>query len=91
MIDWRIMLEKYKWAKLRIGQWKINYNRERVDSSGKQTMVERSIMNRVFTIDRQIGMMLYGRVNPGTILDANYYLGIYSGGRSSDVSKMTTI
>ena len=39
-------------------------------------MVERSIMNRVFTIDRQVGrMMLYGRVNPGTILDTNYYLG----------------
>ena len=48
LIDWRIMLEKYKWAKLRIGQWKINYSRERVDSSGKQTMVERSIMNRIF-------------------------------------------
>ena len=79
LIDWRIMLEKFKWAKLRIGQWKINYSRERVDSSGKQTMVERSIMNRVFTIDRQMGMMLYGRVNPGTILDANYYLGIFSG------------
>ena len=79
LIDWRIMLEKFKWLKLRIGQWKINYSRERVDSSGKQTMVERSIMNRVFTIDRQVGMMLYGRVNPGTILDANYYLGIYSG------------
>ena len=80
MIDWRIMLEKYPWAKLRIGQWKINYNRERVDSSGKQTMVERSIMNRIFTIDRQIGVMVYGRVNPGTIIDANYYLGIFSGG-----------
>ena len=79
LIDWRIMLEKYKWAKLRIGQWKINYSRERVDSSGKQTMVERSIMNRVFTIDRQMGMMLYSRVNPGTIVDANYYLGIFTG------------
>ncbi len=80
LIDWRIMLEKYPWAKLRIGQWKINYNRERVDSSGKQTMVERSIMNRVFTIDRQIGAMLYGRVNPGTPVDMNYYLGVFSGG-----------
>ena len=79
LIDWRIMLEKYKWAKLRIGQWKINYSRERVDSSGKQTMVERSIMNRIFTIDRQIGAMLYGRVNPGTPVDVNYYLGVYSG------------
>ena len=80
LIDWRIMLERFKWAKLRIGQWKIDYSRERVDSSGKQTMVERSIMNRVFTLDRQIGAMLYGRVNPGTPIDANYYLGIFSGG-----------
>lgn len=80
MIDWRIMLEKYQWAKLRIGQWKINYSRERVDSSGKQTMVERSIMNRIFTLDRQIGVMVYGRVNPGTLFDTNYYLGIFSGG-----------
>ena len=79
LIDWRLMLEKFKWAKLRIGQWKIDYSRERVDSSGKQTMVERSIMNRVFTLDRQMGMMVYGRVNPGTILDANYYLGIFTG------------
>ena len=91
LIDWRIMLEKFKWAKLRVGQWKINYSRERVDSSGKQTMVERSIMNRVFTLDRQMGMMLYGRVNPGTILDANYYLGIFSGagrGVSNDDDNM---
>ena len=79
LIDWRIMLEKYTWAKLRIGQWKINYSRERVDSSGKQTMVERSIMNRIFTIDRQIGAMLYGRVNPGTPVDMNSHLGVYSG------------
>ncbi len=79
LIDWRLMLEKYQWLKLRVGQWKINYSRERVDSSGKQTMVERSIMNRVFTLDRQMGMMVYGRVNPGTVLDANYYLGIFTG------------
>lgn len=86
LIDWRIMLEKFKWAKLRIGQWKINYSRERVDSSGKQTMVERSIMNRVFTIDRQIGAMLYGRVNPGTPIDMNYYLGVYSGSGRGNAS-----
>ena len=86
LIDWRLMLEKYPWLKLRVGQWKINYSRERVDSSGKQTMVERSIMNRVFTLDRQVGMMVYGRVNPGTILDTNYYLGIYSGSGRATVN-----
>ncbi len=80
LIDWRITLDKYPWAKLRLGQWKINYNRERVDSSGKQTFVERSIVNRVFTIDRQIGVMAYGRLNPGTLADMNYYAGVFSGG-----------
>ena len=79
LIDWRIMLSKYKWAQLRIGQWKINYNRERVDSSGKQTFVERSIVNRVFTIDRQVGAMLYGHVLPGTAFDSWYYAGVFTG------------
>ena len=32
LIDWRIDLSKFKWLQLRVGQWKINYNRERVDS-----------------------------------------------------------
>ena len=80
LLDWRISLEKYPWAKLRLGQWKINYNHERVDSSGQQTFVERSIVNRVFTLDRQIGVMLYGRLNPGTPADMNYYAGVWSGG-----------
>ncbi len=80
LIDWRITLDKYPWAGLRIGQWKIDYNRERVDSSGKQTFVERSIVNRPFTIDRQIGAMLSGRLNPGTPADVNYYAGVFSGG-----------
>ena len=32
-----------------------DYNRERVDSSGKQQLVERSISNYWFTVDRQPG------------------------------------
>ena len=50
VIDWRIDIAKYKKIALRVGQWKIDYNRERVDSSGRQQFVERSIVNRVFTI-----------------------------------------
>ncbi len=79
LLDWRIMLEKYKFAQLRIGQWKINYNRERVDSSGKQQFVERSIVNNPFTIDRQMGVMLHGHVFPGTMADGWYYVGVYTG------------
>ncbi len=79
VLDWRITLEKYKALQIRLGQWKINYNRERVDSSGKQTMVERSISNSVFTIDRQMGILVMGRLFPGKAYDMNYYAGIFNG------------
>lgn len=79
LIDWRIMIERYKWLQLRLGQWKVNYNRERVDSSGKQQFVERSIVNNEFTIDRQVGAMLYGHLMPGTLADSWYYVGVFTG------------
>lgn len=91
LIDWRIDLAKYKWATLRVGQWKINYNRERVDSSGKQQFVERSIVNNVFTIDRQMGVMLNGHLAPGTFADSRYYIGVWTGsgrGEANDDDNM---
>ena len=91
LLDWRIMFEKYTWLQLRIGQWKINYNRERVDSSGKQQFVERSIVNRVFTVDRQVGAMIYGHLAPGTLFDSWYYAGVWTGsgrGEANDDDNM---
>ncbi len=83
VIDWRIDVQPYEWFGFRVGQWKINYNRERVDSSGRQQFVERSIVNEVFTIDRQVGLLLKGRLNKGTAADMRYYVGIFNGeGRS---------
>ncbi|MEC4673739.1 MAG: porin [Nitrospirota bacterium] len=79
LITWRFTLDKYKWAQLRIGQWKVNYNRERVDSSGKQQFVERSIVNTVFTLDRQMGAMLMGHLAPGTFADSWYHVGVLTG------------
>ena len=91
LIDWRIDLSKFKWLQLRVGQWKINYNRERVDSSGKQQFVERSIVNNTFTIDRQVGAMVYGHLAPGTFADSRYYAGVYTGsgrGEANDDANM---
>ena len=91
LIDWRIDLSKFKWLQLRVGQWKINYNRERVDSSGKQQFVERSIVTNTFTIDRQVGAMLYGHLAPGTFLDSRYYVGVWNGsgrGEANDDANM---
>ena len=79
VIDWRIDIAKYKWASLRVGQWKIDLNRERVDSSGRQQFVERSIVNRIFTIDRQVGVQLRGHLFEGTPADLRYWAGVFTG------------
>lgn len=79
VIDWRITLDKWDWAALRVGQWKIDFNRERVDSSGRQQFVERSIVNRIFTIDRQMGVQLRGHLFKGTPADMRYYAGVFTG------------
>ena len=53
LLDFRLMFEKFSWFKVKIGQWKVQYNRERIISSGKQQTAERSILTREFTVDRQ--------------------------------------
>ncbi|MCW5784374.1 MAG: hypothetical protein KIT39_13770 [Nitrospirales bacterium] len=91
LIDWRISLEKFKFLSLQLGQWKVDYNRERRDSSGAQQFVERSIVNEIFTIDRQVGAMLYGHVAPGTAFDSRYYAGVFTGsgrGEANDDANM---
>jgi phosphate-selective porin OprO and OprP len=79
LLDWRVDVAKYKWAKLRVGQWKINYNRERVDSAANQQFVDRSIVNAPFTLDRQIGAMLYGDLFAGTPAYLIYNVGVFTG------------
>lgn len=79
VIDWRIDLDKYKQIGMRVGQWKIDYNRERVDSSGRQQFVERSIVNRIFTIDRQVGVNVHGHLFEGTPADMRYAFGVFTG------------
>jgi len=79
LIDWRITGQPYEQLGFRLGQWKIDYNRERVDSSGRQQFVERSIVNRQFTIDRQMGAQVRGRFFKETPADFRYYAGVFTG------------
>ena len=91
LLDWRIDLAKYQAFTIRVGQWKVNYNRERVDSSGKQTFVERSIVTGPFTIDRQMGVLAMGRMFPGKMYDFRYYAGVFTGsgrGEANDDDNM---
>ena len=87
LLDWRIDVAKWDWATLRLGQWKVDLNRERVDSSGRQQFVERSIANRAFTIDRQMGVQLRGHLFEETPADMRYWVGAFTGegrGNSND-------
>ena len=79
VIDWRADIAKWDWGGIRVGQWKVDLNRERVDSSGRQQFVERSIVNRVFTIDRQVGIQLRGRAFRDTRADLRYWVGAFNG------------
>ena len=83
VIDYRIDFAKWDPLAFRVGQWKIDLNRERVDSSGRQQFVERSIVNRQFTIDRQLGAQVKGHLFKNTAADMRYWAGIFNGeGRS---------
>lgn len=79
LLDLRITVSPKPWLRFRVGQWKIDYNRERVDSSGRQQLVDRSIANREVTADRQVGLAVFGRLFPGTMADLYYTAGVFTG------------
>ncbi len=86
-IDYGFKIEKYKALSFKIGQWKLEYSRERSISSGKQHLVDRSIVNKMVTIDRHNAAAIYGRLNENTLSDINYWVGIGSGtGRGDSLS-----
>jgi len=74
-----ITVSKYKALQFKVGQWKIEYNTERYISSGKQQLVDRSVSNRYFTLDRQIGVMLLGDLFTGTLASSTYNIGVFNG------------
>jgi phosphate-selective porin OprO/OprP len=88
LLDLRASYKFSDWLNVRIGQWKSDYNRERIDSSGKQQFVERSVVTPWFTIDRQQGVSVSGRVGKGKSWDTSYWVerlsGAGRGGSHSD-------
>lgn len=90
--DLSLTIDKYKWAQVRVGRGKVSYNNERVASSGSQQFVNRSIVNDVFTVDRQQGIEIKGNLFPGSWYDITYYAGAFTGmgigERNNDDSNM---
>jgi len=78
MLDFRFTAKTSNALQMRVGQWKVPYNRERVDSSGKQQFAERSIANDPFTLDRPQGAAVFGRLGEGGIFDSWYNVGVFS-------------
>ena len=72
-------VEKWKGFNVMIGQYKAPFNRERVISSAEETMIERSIVNRAFTIDRQLGSTFYGNFGAESVANFSYWASVYTG------------
>ncbi len=79
LLDFRVQIEKLPYLKLRVGQWKTRYTRERVISSGKQQGLDRSLINSIFTIDRQQGISLYGNIAGKGAVNFNYWASLLMG------------
>lgn len=79
LLDFRIMIERWEWMNFKFGQWKVEFSRERFISSGEQQLVERSLINRAFTVDRQQGVTIYGHLRGGGIADFNYWAAVLTG------------
>lgn len=88
LIDLRATYEFSERFNVRVGQWKGEFNRERVDSSGAQQFAERSISTPWFTIDRQQGIVASGRLARDSFIDSSYWFGWLSGaGRGGNLSE----
>jgi phosphate-selective porin OprO and OprP len=66
-----------EWLRVRAGWWKIEHLLERMQSSGSQQLVDRSILDRWFTLGRQVGLQVNGRVGGARHLGGTYYLGAF--------------
>lgn len=77
--DLSLTVDKYKWAQVRVGRGKVSYNNERVTSSGNQQFVNRSIVNDIFTVDRQQGIEVKGNLFADKWYDLTYYVGAFTG------------
>ena len=81
-----VAFEKYDSLSAKLGQWKVEYSRERSVSSGGQQMMDRSIINRIFTLDRQMGASIYGHIDNGGAANFNYWAGMFNGSGRGDYS-----
>ncbi len=76
LLDFYVDFTHLRDLQLRIGQYKVPSNRQRVISSGNLQLVDRSLLNSEFTLDRDMGFDLRSRDFLGLDM-LRYYLGMY--------------
>lgn len=84
LLDFWGMYSFHKSFKVMVGQYKARYNTERVISSGKQETLDRSILTRPFTIDRQTGITFLGNLAGRGALNFSYWAAVFSGTGQGD-------
>jgi phosphate-selective porin OprO/OprP len=84
LLDFYFQFNQIENLSFRVGQYKVPYSRQRVVSSGDLRMVDRSIVNSEFNLDRDIGFDFRSENFLG--LDRfRYYAGLYVGeGRNTN-------
>jgi len=78
VLDYYLDFTQHRDVEVRVGQYKISSNRQRVISSGNLQMVDRSAVNAEFSLDRDIGVDIRSRDFLGKDR-MRYVLGISSG------------
>ncbi len=62
--------------KFKFGQWKVPFNTQKMTSAGKLQMVDRSEADDEFSLNRQLGVMVYGDFFEEKL---EYYFGVWNG------------
>ncbi len=78
LLDYYLDFRYLRDLELRIGQWKVPSNRQRVVSSANLQLVDRSILNPEFTLDRDVGVQIGSR-DLGGVDMLRYSMGVFSG------------
>ncbi|MGR3177397.1 MAG: OprO/OprP family phosphate-selective porin [Candidatus Anammoxibacter sp.] len=81
LIDWWADYTRYPFAKIRFGQWKVPFNRQRVVSSENLQLIDRSVANFEFALNRQIGIQGFGKLFDKKL---EYYFGFFNGNNRNE-------
>jgi hypothetical protein len=78
LLSWYVEFTQLKNLSLRMGQYKLLYSRQRVISSGDLELVDRSLAQNEFNLDRDIGFHFFSRDLFGLDM-LRYYAGVTLG------------